>query len=92
MFNCCGKEVIINVTKDMMFAELALKFMDKFGIIPDDQPVFICDSKRIPMDSCKSLDELKIRISSRIDVVISYRNSYAIPKSLSQNISNILFF
>ena len=75
-----------------MFAELALKFMDKFGIIPDDQPVFICDSKRIPMDSCKSLDELKIRISSRIDVVILCLHIGCIPKDLSQNICNILFF
>ena len=70
----------------MMFAELALKFMDKFGTNTDYQPTFLFNSKFIPMDSCKSLDELKIRESSAIEVFLS---RHCISKVLSQNISNI---
>lgn len=70
LFNCCGKEVIINATKDMKFAELALKFMDKFGIIANDQPLFIYNSMRIPTDCCSLVGELKIRMSSRIYVFL----------------------
>ena len=73
----------------MMFAELALKFMDKSGINTDYQPAFLFNSELIPMDSCKSLDELKIRKSSAIEVLLS---RLCISKVLSQNISNILFF
>ena len=70
LFNCCGKEVVINATKNMKFAELALKFMDNFGIITNDQPTFIYNSMRIPTDCCHSLGEIKIRMSSRIDVIL----------------------
>lgn len=84
-FYCCGKQVIIHATKDMMFAELALKFMDKFGINIDVQPIFIYNSKQIPMGCFKSLDELKIEMPSTIDVIISNRNTYCISKDLSQN-------
>jgi len=79
LFNCCGKEVIINATKNMMFAELASKFMDKFGIITDDQPKFIYKNISIPTDCCLSLGELKIRMSSIIYVPL-YRDTYNIPK------------
>ena len=82
-FDCYGKEVIINATKNMNFADLALKFIDEFGIITDDQPTFIYNSYRIPMDCCKSLDELKIRMSSRIYVLIR-RDCYFIP--------NVIFY
>jgi hypothetical protein len=91
LFNCYGKEVIINATKDMKFAELALKFMDEFGIITDDQPLFLYNSMLIPTDCCKSLDELKIRKSSRI-VVFVKRNLIAISEDRSLSVSNILFF
>ena len=79
LFNCLGKEVIIKATKDMMFAELALKFMDVLEIITDDQPEFIFNSMKIPMDCCKSLDELKIKMSSRIEVFTIHISRYSHP-------------
>jgi len=91
LFNCRGKEVIINATKDMKFSELALKFMDNFGIITNDQPLFIYNSMRIDIDCCKSLGELEIRIPCRIDVFIC-RKFYDILKIDLAKISVILFF
>jgi len=75
----------------MKFAELALKFMDKFGIIANDQPLFIYNNMKIPTDCCESLGEIKIRISSRIHVILQ-RKFYDISKIDLAKISVILFF
>ena len=64
------QSIFMQATGDMMFAELALKYYQKTGITNEDQPQFIFNSQSIPTDSCRTLDDLKIRDGARIDVVI----------------------
>ena len=69
-FCLIDKFIFIQASKDMLFAELAMKFMQEKGISIEDQPIFIYNSLRIKLDSCKTLRELNIRDHSKIDVVI----------------------
>ena len=71
VFNKNGKVITMQGKSDMMFAELALKYIQKVGIdIKNDQPKFIFNSSEIVPDSCKELGALGLRDFSRIEVVI----------------------
>ena len=61
---------LLQATSNMMFAELVMKYFQKTGITMDDQPQFLFNSQSIPYDSCKSLEDLKLRDGAKIDVVI----------------------
>ena len=66
-----GQPINMQAKTDMMFAEVALKYIQKAGINQTtDQPKFIFNSSELCTDSCKSLDELKIRDGARIEVVL----------------------
>ena len=66
-----GQPINMQATSDMMFAELAYKYFQKYGINQDtEQPKFIFNSKEISASSFKTLEELKIFNGSRIDVII----------------------
>ena len=62
--------ILMQAKSDMMFAELVLKYFQKTGISEKDEPQFLFNSSSIPHDSCKSLDEIKIRDGAKIDVVL----------------------
>ena len=62
--------ILMQAKSDMMFAELILKYFQKTGMNENDQPQFLFNSQSIPYDSCKSLDEIKVRDGAKIDVVI----------------------
>ena len=65
------QKIMMQTTSDTLFAELALKYFQKTGIDQkQDLPKFIYNSKSIPHDSCKSMEELGIRDGAKIDVVI----------------------
>ena len=66
-----SKPVNLQVTDDMMFAEIAFKYFSKMGIDQNtDQPKFLFNSKEIRNDCYKTLRELGIKNMARIDVVI----------------------
>ena len=66
-----GTSISMQLTDDMMFAEVAMKYFTKMGINQaTDQPKFLFNSKELKTDSYKSLAELGIRNMSRIEVVI----------------------
>ena len=65
-----GQPINIQATSDMMFAELALKYFQKTGVKPEDDPKFIFNSQELVTDSCKTLDDLHIIDGARIEVVI----------------------
>ncbi len=61
----------MQVTDDMMFAEVALKYFGKAGIDQvNDQPKFLFNSKELKTDTCKTLADLGIKNMSRVEVVI----------------------
>ena len=61
----------MQTTSDTMFAELALKYIQKVGINQQtDQPKFIFNSAELVTDSFKSLEDLRIRDGARIEVVL----------------------
>ena len=61
----------MQLTDDMMFAEVALKYLTKMGIDQNvDQPKFLFNSKELKIDSYKSLKELGIKNMTRVEVVI----------------------
>ena len=73
LFAQAGQPQPINMqlTDDMLFAEVALKYFSKMGIDQaTDSPKFLFNSKEIKTDSYKSLAELGIKNMSRIEVVI----------------------
>ena len=66
-----GQPINMQAKSDMMFAELALKYIQKVGINQqNDQPKFIFNSANLVTDTCKTLEELKIRDGARIEVVL----------------------
>ena len=65
-----SQNILLQAVSDQMFAELVLKYFQKTGITMDDQPQFLFNSQSIPYDSCKTLDDLKMRNGAKIDVVI----------------------
>ena len=66
-----GKPINIQATDDMMFAELAFKYFQKYGIDQfKDQPKFFYNSMEIPSTSQRSLKEIGILNNTRIEVVI----------------------
>ena len=65
-----GRNIILEATDDMMFAELVLKFARKEGInFSEDEVKFLFNSRELKTDSYKSLAEIGIRNMTRIDVV-----------------------
>ena len=62
--------ILMQAKSDMMFAELVLKYFQKTGMSENDQPQFLFNSQSIPYDSCRTLDDIKIRDGAKIDVVI----------------------
>ena len=66
-----GVPINMQVTDDMLFAEVALKYFAKAGIDQaKDQPKFLFNSREIKPDNYKSLKELDIRNMTRINVVL----------------------
>ena len=62
--------ILMQAKSDMMFAELILKYFQKTGMSEKEEPQFLYNSSSIPYDSCKTLDEIKIRDGAKIDVVL----------------------
>ena len=65
-----NQNILMQAKGDMMFAELVLKYFQKTGLSENDMPQFLFNSVAIQYDTCKTLDELRMRDGSAIDVVI----------------------
>ena len=84
-----GKKTTIRAVKDMMLAELVLKYLTIAGI-NKERLRFIYNSREIQIDSLRSLEELRIIQGSRIDIILE-SEIIETHKSISQNIYKILF-
>ena len=58
-------------TYDAMFAEIALKFCNKAGIMGNYQVMYIYNSEELKIESPKSLAELHLRDRSIIEVIMT---------------------
>ena len=64
------QKITLQAQSDMMFAELAYKYLQKTGITDEQHPQFIFNIKTIPIDSCQTLSQLKMANSSQIQVIL----------------------
>ena len=71
----------MSVNENMMFAELATKFCENFGLKEDNKPTFSFNSKEIKSESTRTLKELGITPMAAIHVKT--------PKDFNMNIFNV---
>ena len=71
MRNDNGQRVSVQTTSDAMFAEIALKFCNKAGIMGNDQVKYIYNNEELKIESPKTLAELNLRDGSKIEVVMT---------------------
>ena len=65
-----GEPINMQAKNDMMFAELAFKYFEKYNINQDiEKQKFIYNSIEVIPDTYKTLDELNIYNGSRIEVI-----------------------
>ena len=70
LFILNGKSINMQAKSDDLFADVALRYMQKMGIA-QESPKFFFNGRELSVNSAKSLDEYKINNQSKIDVVLS---------------------
>ena len=65
-----GQRIMMQATSEDMFAEVALRYIQKAGL-QDQAPKFFYNSAELKLESGKTLNELHIGPQSSIDVVLS---------------------
>ncbi len=68
-FTLNGKNINMQANSNDMFAELALRYMQKAGIQEQDAPKFFFSSRELILSSAKTLAEYNIHNNAKIDVV-----------------------
>ena len=71
IFVLSGQRVTIQAKSDELFAEVALRYMQKVSLDKNDVPKFFFNSSELKLESAKTLSELKINANAIIDVVLS---------------------
>ena len=69
-FTLNGQNILIQAKSDDMFAEVALRYMQKIGK-NQDQLKFFFNSRELIPTSAKSLKDYNIMNQARIDVVLA---------------------
>ena len=70
LFILNGKSINMQAKSDDLFADVALRYMQKMGIA-QESPKFFFNGRELSVNAAKSLDEYKINNQSKIDVVLS---------------------
>ena len=66
-----GQRITIQAKSDEMFAEVALRYMQKAGLSEQNAPKFFFNSAELKPESGKSLADFRINQNATIDVVLS---------------------
>ena len=66
-----GQRVMIQATSKDLFAEVALRYMQKTDLKAEQNPKFFYNSAELKLDAAKTLEEYHITPQSNIDVVLS---------------------
>ena len=66
-----GQRVMIQAKSDELFAEVALRYMQKAGLNLQQAPKFFYNSMELKLEAAKSLEEYHIGNQANIDVVLS---------------------
>ena len=66
-----GQRIMIQAKSDELFAEVALRYMNKKGLTENEAPKFFYNSSELKLEAGKTLAELNITNQANIDVVLS---------------------
>ena len=66
-----GQRVMIQAKSDELFAEVALRYMQKAGLKTEQSPKFFYNSSELKLEAAKTLHECNIVNQANIDVVLS---------------------
>ena len=71
MFTLNGQSILIQAKLDEMFAEAALRYMQKAGLTQNDAPKYFFNSAELKLESGKTLAEYNMRDRAQINVVLA---------------------
>ena len=66
-----GQRIMIQAKSDELFAEVALRYMQKAGLTDQNAPKFFFNSAELKLESAKTLADYRINQQATIDVVLS---------------------
>ena len=69
-FSLNGQNILIQATSNELFAEVALRYVQKIGKVNEEVKYFFNSQELMP-NSAKTLAEYKVGNNSRIDVVLT---------------------
>ena len=71
IFTLNGQNILIQAKLDEMFAEAALRYMQKAGLTENDAPKYFFNSAELKLESGKTLAEYNMRDRAQINVVLA---------------------
>ena len=71
VFTLNGQNILIQAKLDEMFAEAALRYMQKAGLTENDAPKYFFNSAELKLESGKTLAEYNMRDRAQINVVLA---------------------
>ena len=71
IFMHSGQRIMIQAKSDELFAEVALRYMNKAGLTEQNAPKFFFNSTELKPEAAKTLAEYRINQQALIDVVLS---------------------
>ena len=66
-----GQRIMIQAKSDELFAEVALRYMQKAGLTDQNAPKFFFNSAELKLEAAKTLADYRINQQATIDVVLS---------------------
>ena len=71
IFTLNGQNILIQAKSDEMFAEAALRYMQKAGLTENDGPKYFFNSAELKLESGKTLAEYNMKDRAQINVVLA---------------------
>ena len=71
IFTLNGQNILIQAKSDEMFAEPALRYMQKAGLTGNDAPKYFFNSAELKLESGKTLAEYNMKDRAQINVVLA---------------------
>ena len=71
IFTLNGQNILIQAKSDEMFAEPALRYMQKAGLTENDAPKYFFNSAELKLESGKTLAEYNMKDRAQINVVLA---------------------
>ena len=71
IFTLNGQNILIQSKSDEMFAEAALRYMQKAGLTENDAPKYFFNSAELKLESGKTLAEYNMKDRAQINVVLA---------------------